>query len=234
MQQAIVIGSNGGIGAACVEQLQAEHYRVWTLSRFNQACDYHRVYRDDEASIQRTAKNLLNHIGDKPVRHLIIATGLLHSDVLQPEKRLEDLCSASTQAVFAANTWLPMAWLQALLPLLQKQTECRVSILSARVGSIADNRLGGWYSYRASKAALNMMLQTAAIELARRAKGVKLIAFHPGTTDTRLSKPFQAQVPKDKLFNPAFVAQRLLAVAQQQSLDGRLSYVDWNGQTIEW
>ncbi|AFV00372.1 SDR family NAD(P)-dependent oxidoreductase [Simiduia agarivorans] len=234
MHQAIVIGSNGGIGAACVQQLKSTQHQVWTLSRSNQASDHHRVFRDDEVSIHRVAKNLVNSIDDKPVRHLIIATGVLHTETIKPEKRLEDLCSASTQAVFAANTWLPLAWLQALLPLLQKQADCRVSVLSARVGSIGDNRLGGWYSYRASKAALNMMLQTAAIELARRAKGVKLIAFHPGTTDTRLSEPFQANVPEHKLFSPSFVAGRLLEVAQQQRLDGTLSFVDWNGQTVDW
>lgn len=234
MHQAIVIGSNGGIGAACVQQLKSSQHQVWTLSRSNQASDYHRVFRDDEVSIHRVAKNLVNSIDDKPVRHLIIATGVLHTETIKPEKRLEDLCSASTQAVFAANTWLPLTWLQALLPLLQKQADCRVSVLSARVGSIGDNRLGGWYSYRASKAALNMMLQTAAIELARRAKGVKLIAFHPGTTDTGLSRPFQANVPAEKLFAPEYVAQQLLNVANRLPMDGRLTFIDWNGKEIDW
>ena len=233
MTQAIVIGSNGGIGKACAQKLAANH-QVWTVSRKNQSGERHLKFSDDEASINKVARHLAQAIGEQTVAHIVLATGILHTETLQPEKRLEDLCSAATQAVFNTNTWLPMAWLQALLPLLQHQQNCRVSVLSARVGSIGDNRLGGWYSYRASKAALNMMLQCAAVELARRAKGVKLIAFHPGTTDTALSKPFQAKVPVDKLFTPAFVAEQLLQVASQQPQDGKLAYVDWAGKSIVW
>ena len=106
--------------------------------------------------------------------------------------------------------------------------------LSARVGSINDNRMGGWYSYRASKAALNMLLKTAAIEYARRAKNVKLIAFHPGTTDTTLSKPFQKNIPEDKLFKPDFVARQLLMLVAKTPIDGTLSYLDWDHQSIDW
>ena len=94
--------------------------------------------------------------------------------------------------------------------------------------------MGGWHSYRASKSALNMVLQNMAIEYARRAKNVKLIAFHPGTTDTALSKPFQAAVPSGKLFSPAFVAARLAQLMDNAELDGQLSYIDWDGQPIPW
>jgi len=118
------------------------------------------------------------------------------------------------------------------MPLLSKQTACRVTVFSARVGSVSDNRLGGWYGYRASKAALNMMLKTASVELKRRAKGVKLVSFHPGTTDTSLSKPFQKNVPEGKLFTPDFVAQQLLSLESRLVLDGELSYLDWQGQEI--
>ena len=94
--------------------------------------------------------------------------------------------------------------------------------------------LGGWYSYRASKAALNMMLKTATIELARRAKNIKIIAFHPGTTDTPLSKPFQKNVPANKLFSSDFVAQQLLQIVEESVIDGELSYLDWQGEAINW
>ena len=107
-------------------------------------------------------------------------------------------------------------------------------LFSARVGSISDNRLGGWYSYRASKAALNMMIKTAAIELARRAKNIKLIAFHPGTTDTPLSKPFQKNVPENKLFSAEFVAKQLLDIVENTPIDQSPSYLDWQGETINW
>jgi NAD(P)-dependent dehydrogenase (short-subunit alcohol dehydrogenase family) len=106
--------------------------------------------------------------------------------------------------------------------------------MSARVGSIGDNRMGGWHSYRASKAALNMVLKNMAIEYGRRAKNVKLIAFHPGTTDTGLSKPFQGAVPNGKLFSAAFVATRLAQLMDNADLDGQLSYIDWDGQPIPW
>ena len=233
MKHAIVIGSNGGIGCACAEQLE-KRCKVWTVSRQNQASERHRYYTDDEASLARVAANLKKSIGDGAVEHVVIAVGMLHDETLRPEKRLEDLCSAAALTVINTNTLLPMAWLQALMPLLQSQKQCRVTVLSARVGSIGDNRLGGWYSYRASKAALNMMLQCAAVELARRAKGVKLIAFHPGTTDTALSAPFQANVPEGKLFSPAFAAERLLAVADARAPDGRLSFLDWAGKEVAW
>ncbi|HBO11481.1 MAG TPA: short-chain dehydrogenase, partial [Halieaceae bacterium] len=109
-----------------------------------------------------------------------------------------------------------------------------VAVLSARVGSIGDNRLGGWYGYRASKAALNMLLRSAAVELGRRAPSVALLAFHPGTTDTALSKPFQARVPADKLFPPARVADALLARMDAARADGELHFVDYAGEPIPW
>ena len=107
-------------------------------------------------------------------------------------------------------------------------------MLSARVGSIADNHLGGWYSYRCAKAALNMGLKSAAIELARRAKGIKLVAFHPGTVDTPLSEPFQKNVAPEKLFEPAFVAERLDEILAAHAADGELSYLDWAGKAVPW
>jgi NAD(P)-dependent dehydrogenase (short-subunit alcohol dehydrogenase family) len=121
-----------------------------------------------------------------------------------------------------------------LIKQLRGKHECVVSVFSARIGSIDDNRSGGWYAYRASKAALNMLLKTAAIECARRAGNVKLIAFHPGTTDTALSRPFHASVPKDALFTPRFVARHLVDIMKQQHVDGELSFVDWKNESIVW
>lgn len=127
-----------------------------------------------------------------------------------------------------------MLWIKALRPLLAGKQASHISVLSARVGSIGDNNLGGWYAYRASKSALNMLLKTAAIEYARRASNVKLIAFHPGTTDTALSKPFQKNVPQNKLFTPDFVAERLIGIMNSTPVDGELAYLDWDNQTIQW
>ena len=136
--------------------------------------------------------------------------------------------------MFNVNSFIPILWLKALLPLIKSNDDCIVTVFSARVGSISDNRSGGWYSYRASKAALNMLLKTAAIEFARRAKNVKLIAFQPGTTDTALSKPFQASVKPENLFTPEFVAQRLVDIMNEQKVDGELSFIDWENKKIDW
>ena len=163
-----------------------------------------------------------------------ICHGLLHSDTIWPEKRLEDINAENLHEIFQSNTVVPALWLKLLFNLLKGKQPCVVATLSARVGSIGDNRMGGWHSYRASKAALNMVLKNMAIEYGRRAKNVKLIAFHPGTTDTSLSKPFQASVPSDKLFTPTFVASQLAGIMNNADVDGQLSYLDWNGEMISW
>ena len=124
--------------------------------------------------------------------------------------------------------------MKLLHPVLKGPERCVVAALSARVGSIGDNRLGGWYAYRSSKSALNMMLRSLAIEYARRVKNVKLISFHPGTTDTALSKPFQASVPEGKLFTPQFVARQLCAIMESAEINGELSYLDWDNKVIPW
>ena len=160
--------------------------------------------------------------------------GVLHGEHLAPEKRLEDLDAVALQTVFAANAIVPVLWLKVLRKLLSHAQHCKVAVLSARVGSIGDNHLGGWYAYRASKAALNMLLKTAAIEYSRRSANVKLLSFHPGTTDTPLSKPFQSSVAADKLFTPDFVAAQLIALMTAADIDGQLAFIDWNGQSIDW
>ncbi|WP_077287260.1 SDR family NAD(P)-dependent oxidoreductase [Cognaticolwellia aestuarii] len=168
------------------------------------------------------------------ITQVFICHGILHNERCQPEKRLEDFSADMFIETLTANTVTPMLWLKHLTPLLATKHECKVVIFSARVGSISDNKLGGWYSYRASKAAMNMLITSAAVELARRAKNMKLISFHPGTTDSPLSKPFQKNVPKGKLFNSEFVASRLLTIVASATIDGQASYLDWQGKEIPW
>jgi NAD(P)-dependent dehydrogenase (short-subunit alcohol dehydrogenase family) len=170
----------------------------------------------------------------QPPGRVVICCGTLHGDGYTPEKSLARLQPAVMQQLYQVNAVLPMLWLSALEPLLRRADAAVVAVLSARVGSIADNRLGGWYSYRASKAALNMLLRTAAVEFARRAPRVKLLAFHPGTTDTPLSAPFQARVPEHQLFAPGFVASRLCGLMDAARPDGELGFVDWDGQPVPW
>lgn len=247
MKTALVIGASGGIANAIITELLADSSleQLIAISRSAQpqslsdprvewrCCDY------SEAAINHIAEQLIEQHTNAVFTQVFICHGILHSPTIKPEKRLEDLNTDSLHDVFHVNAVLPILWLKALRPMLTRnntpdQHTCYIAVLSARVGSISDNQLGGWYSYRASKAALNMLLKNAAIEYSRRARNVKLIAFHPGTTDTGLSKPFQKNVAPEKLFSSHFVAKQLLSLLDKQTPDGQLSFVDWNHKAIEW
>jgi NAD(P)-dependent dehydrogenase (short-subunit alcohol dehydrogenase family) len=236
---ALVVGAGGGIGSALVARWRddASIGRVWAVSRgFTEAVTEGPVRRlpadHSEAGIARTLETIAGE--GATLSRIVIALGTLHGDDYQPEKSLEALRAAAMEEVYRVNCVLPLLWVAGLGSMLRRSPDCRIAVLSARVGSIGDNRLGGWYSYRCAKAALNMGLKSAAIELARRAKGVKLIAFHPGTVDTALSRPFQKNVAPEKLFEPAFVAERLDGILASQTADGELSYLDWAGKTVPW
>ncbi len=237
---ALVVGAGGGIGRALIAQLLDSDNQgpVYAVSRQSQSMD------DDSGRLRwlrcdhsdAAIAGVVEQIGGEgaALSRVVLCTGMLHRDELQPEKALERLRREHVEEVLRVNTVLPALWLAALMPLLRRSPRVVVAALSARVGSISDNRLGGWYSYRASKAALNMMLKSAAVELARRAPNAKLIAFHPGTTDTELSRPFQSRVDPEKLFTPDFVAGQLLALMDSARLDGELDYLDWAGKPIPW
>lgn len=234
---ALIIGAGSAIAKALINEL-LQHSRVQQIVAISRephatdnrvttlVCDY------SAPAIKQIAGELGNYAGI--FTHVFICTGILHGKNIQPEKRVEDFTESQMAEVFRINSILPALWLQALLPVLKNSARCVVSVFSARVGSISDNHKGGWYSYRASKAALNMLIKTTAIEYARRAPGVKLLAFHPGTVDTELSRPFQKNVPPEKLFTAAFVASRLLTITDTLTPDGQASYLDWAGQRIEW
>jgi len=166
--------------------------------------------------------------------HVFICNGLLHTAKLAPEKRLEDITADNLLSVLQANTIVPMLWLANLAPLLKSKTQCSIAVFSARIGSIEDNRSGGWYAYRASKAALNMLVKTASIEYRRRAENVKLIAFHPGTTDTGLSKPFLGSVPMDRVFTAEFVANSLIQILDKLERESGAEFLDWAGNPVSW
>jgi NAD(P)-dependent dehydrogenase (short-subunit alcohol dehydrogenase family) len=137
-------------------------------------------------------------------------------------------------ATFQVNSFAPILLLKHMLPLLRGKHPCTVAALSARVGSIGDNRLGGWYSYRASKAALNQLLHTASIELSRLNPNSCVLSLHPGTTDTELSKPFQANVPAEQLFTADYAAECLLAQVERHGPEQTGSFWGWDGEAIPW
>ncbi len=193
----VVIGL-GGIGTALAEALEAQGARVARLGR-------PRLDLLEEASIAAAAAGLG---GDLDL--VLDATGLLHAPGLQPERALRQIDPARMAHSFAINAIGPALLMKHFLPLLAANRRAVFATLSARVGSIADNRLGGWYSYRASKAALNQLVRTAAIELARTRPAAICVALHPGTVATGLSQPFAK--PGLEVQAPALAAARLLAV----------------------
>ena len=169
-----------------------------------------------------------------PRLHLLLCTvGVLQDGAAKAEKGLSQISLEGLLATFQRNSFAPILLLKHLLPLLRGQHACTVAALSARVGSIGDNRLGGWHSYRASKAALNMLLKTFAIELARSHPLAIVAGLHPGTVDTALSEPFQRNVPVGKLFDPAFSAAALLDVLDRLEPSQSGHVFDWRGERIE-
>jgi len=234
VQKAVIIGA-GGIGLALADKWQKSgQYDVQVVSRSIPAEAQWQGWQSDysDESLVETSAGIAAVPGE--LSRLVITNGVLQGDGFRPERALRQLSRAAMTHVLEINTVLPMIALAAFEAQLKNASRPRVAVLSARVGSIGDNHLGGWYSYRASKSALNMMLQCAAIELHRVNRSLKLIAFHPGTTDTPLSKPFQRGVPADKLFTPEFVADQLTAILDTIESDGRLSYLDWAGELIPW
>lgn len=261
---AVIIGASSKIAVALIKSLSknTSFTKIVAISRqlshFESAdfeshvnfvqCDY------SEQAIKDICEQLKTDKGS--VSRVFICNGILHDGNISPEKRIDDIQAENLHAVFEVNAVIPMLWIKYLRPILAVKRDCVVTAFSARIGSIEDNRRGGWYSYRASKAALNMLLKTAAIEFSRVAKSVRFLVFHPGTTDTPLSKPFQKFVSEDKLFTPEFVADRLIGLVDSDKHSGEsegesasenlkagttktesggnIQFLDWDGKPIPW
>lgn len=225
---AVVVGAGGGIGSALFTALQAD-------PRFGQVLGLGRHSEPplnllDEASIARAAE----HIGQqpRPLRLVLDATGFLHGPGISPEKSWRELDPAHLAQAFALNAIGPALLMKHLLPRLAPNGPAMFATLSAKVGSIGDNHLGGWYAYRASKAALNQLVRTAAIELRRRAPQALCVAVHPGTVDTGLSAPFAKRGLNVQA--PAEAAARLLAGLQRLGLEANGGFFDPDGQPLPW
>ena len=238
----LIIGANSGIAKSlALNTVQNENSHLVVVSRdvsfyqqalFSEATVINiKNYNEQEIS---STVSFIQKLNPENIAQVFMCHGVLHNKEAQPEKRLEDFSPEAFLQIIHANTITPMLWLKHLTPVLTNKNDCKVVIFTAKVGSISDNKLGGWYSYRASKASMNMLIKSAAVELARRAKNIKLISFHPGTTDTELSKPFQKNVPKDKLFTCEFVASQLLTIVENTAIDGEASFLDWQGKNIPW
>jgi len=234
----VVVGSSGGIGTALVQQLVAceNVTRIHALSRRGRSHPSSKVMNltfdfTSEDSLVAAAQ-ALQEVG--PFDLIIVATGLLQGDGISPEKNLRALSHEGFAKSFEVNVTGPALTAKYFVPLLRRDSKAVFAALSARVGSISDNRLGGWYAYRASKAALNMVLKTLAIEIRRRFKNQIIIGLHPGTVDTGLSKPFQGNVPDGKLFTPEFSAEKLIDVLDKTTADDSGNLLDWAGQQVDF
>ncbi len=234
----VVVGSSGGIGAALIEQLVASDQvaRIHALSRSGRSHPSPKVanltfdFTDEDSLV--AAAQALQEVG--PFDLILVATGLLQGEGISPEKNLRALSHEGFAKSFEINTIGPAMTAKYFVPLLRRDEKAVFAALSARVGSISDNRLGGWYAYRASKAALNMVLKTLAIEIGRRFKNQIIVGLHPGTVDTGLSKPFQGNVPEGKLFTPEFSAEKLLNVIDVVSADDSGNLFDWAGKQVDF
>jgi len=233
---AVVFGAGGGLGGAFVDALAVDDAvaRVHAVSRgvpgfsspkvTGHACD-----PLDDAALAETVAAVT---ASGPIHLVIVATGILHGDGISPEKTWRQVDADAMARVLAINTVAPTLIAKHVLPALAKDRKSCLAALSARVGSIGDNRLGGWVSYRASKAALNMMIRTFSIELARVNAGAAFIGLHPGTVETGLSEPFRGGVPKGGLFTPERSVAGMLKVVDgiDPEMSGKI--LDYSGKEV--
>lgn len=245
MKRVAVVGASGGIGAALVAALadrddvdtvHATHHRspaagaLASVSTFGSKASLvrHALDATDESAVA----GFMDDIGE--IDWLINCVGMLHDGEAGPEKSISQFAPAHFEQSMRINC-LPTLLLGKHAHRNLRHSERAVfATISARVGSIADNRLGGWYSYRASKAALNMSLSCLAIEWRRTAKNIRVAALHPGTTDTPLSAPFQKNVPEGKLFTPEKTARLLLARLDELHAGDSGRFLAWDGEELPW
>ncbi|MFN0194090.1 MAG: SDR family oxidoreductase [Aestuariivirga sp.] len=224
---AVVFGAGGGIGSALLIALNS-------TDEFQQVVGFGRktsppIDLQDEASLERAA-TMASEMGE--LRLVIDATGFLHDDRQGPEKSWRQLDAENLARAFAINAIGPALIMKHVLPRLPRAGKTVFASLSARVGSIGDNRLGGWYAYRASKAALNQLVRTAAVELARRSPDGICVALHPGTVATPLSATFTPA--GHDTHTPAMAAGHLLAVIDNLTVEANGGFFDWRGQPVPW
>jgi len=220
MERALIIGASGGIGRAVADALDARGVAVTRLSRAADGLDV-----TDEASVARLMAPL-----EGPFDLVFVAVGVLALPGQAPEKAVAALTAEALAGVFAVNAIGPALVLKHVLRLVPKDRRAVVAVLSARVGSIGDNRIGGWHAYRASKAALNQIVRGMAIEMRRTHKQAICVALHPGTVQTS----FTANYSGHSMVTPEAAAANLLAVIEGLERDQTGGFYDWAGEGVPW
>lgn len=231
-----VIGASGALGQAFVETLSAlpSVDRVYAYARnpltfASQKVICHEIDITSESSVEAAAAQLE---ADTTLDGVIVATGRLHSQTYTPEKNLSGVNPTQCLDQYTVNALGPILCAKYFIPKLVQDQPAVFAALSARVGSISDNRLGGWYSYRASKAALNMFLKTLSIEMQRVAKQMIVVGLHPGTVKSALSEPFQSGVKPENLFSAEYSVKRLLQVLSTLTPEDTGKLMAYDGETI--
>lgn len=244
---ALIVGASQGIGLGFVRQLGADgrFRRVYGTYRRPETAagllDLAQIHPSItplglDVTAEDSMAEAVNQIqAETPQLHLVVyCVGILHSEDVQPEKSVRQLTSDQLVRSFQVNAVGAALLTKHLLPLLKHDRPSAFGAISAKVGSIGDNHLGGWYSYRASKAALNMLIKTAALEYARKSPNTVFALLHPGTTDTRLSQPFQRGVPPEKLFPVSRTVDQLMAVIEGLEPTDSGTFFSWDGSRLPW
>ena len=234
-QNIIIAGSSGSIGGEFTKQYTDDPNveKVVTLSRNVNNLNHEKIQSIKiDYSNEATFKNLDEISQLDSISKIIIATGILHTDQIKPEKSIDSIAAEDMKQVFQVNVFGPILLVKKLLPLIKKSKGVKIVFLTTRVGSISDNVLGGWHSYRSSKSALNMMIKNLAIELKRLNKEHVVIGIHPGTVKSHLSEPFLRHVKHD-IFNPKESVDLMTQVISKVSQTDSGKCFDFSGKVIE-
>ena len=232
-----IIGSSSGLGSAFVRNFEKKEgvESVLALSR-KKSNIYGSKIKEISIDIESEVSiiNASKQIEQKKIDIIIVATGVLQNSFLKAEKRISQIEPDAINQIFRVNAVGPILVMKHFLPLMNPDRRSVFAFLSAKVGSITDNKLGGWASYRSSKAALNMLIKTASIEIKRSLPNCIVASLHPGTVDTNLSKPYQRAVPKGKLFTPDYAVENLLNVIDNLTIADTGCFFSWNGEKLDY
>jgi NAD(P)-dependent dehydrogenase (short-subunit alcohol dehydrogenase family) len=233
MKEIAVFGASGAIGNALITKLSLLHPNA-KIHAFSRNITNNTLKNIKYKNIDYLNEDLLAQAAEE-INNLdlvFVATGILHTNNILPEKSLKQISMNSLEQIFVANTISPSLIGKHFIPKLNHKSRAIFAAISARVGSVSDNKLGGWYAYRMSKAALNMFIKTASIEAQRLNKNSIVIGVHPGTVDSKLSKPFQKNIPQGKLFTPEYSAERLIQVLNNLTTRDTGKCFAWDSKEI--
>jgi len=230
-----IIGSSGAIGNAFVEHYLKDNAveKIFSFSRSVNSHTSKKIYSFDiDIESQESIEKAASYLEGCYLERVIIASGVLHTESFQPEKSIKDLNYETLSKVYSVNTIGPALVGKYFLPLLNKKNKSVMAFLSARVGSISDNKVGGWYSYRSSKSALNQIVKNFSIEMKRSNPNAVILALQPGTVESKFSEPFKKNISKDKLFSPDFSVDMMSKVIESANSSSSGNLIAWDGEVI--